>query len=105
MQELLVALLVELGAVDADELAVRIANVLAPVRAVPGVRTQSSAPREVVPSEGGRGAPYREYAVDLAARVIPCDSCGEPMAAEQTLYDDSGGNVCEDCFNAARLGR
>jgi hypothetical protein len=105
VQAMLLSMLVELDAIDEEELSARVSAALAPVRAVPGVAGPSSVPRDPVPAEGDRGGPYRGALVDLLPKVVVCDSCGEAMAADRTLYDDFGGCVCEDCFNAARLGR
>jgi hypothetical protein len=105
VQSMLVSMLVELGALEQEEMSAKMHAALAPVRIVPGVSAPSSAPRDASPSDGERGGPYRRTLVDLAPKLVVCDSCGETMAADQTLYDDFGGCVCEDCFNAARLGR
>lgn len=105
VQTLLLQLLRELEVIEDDELTARIAEAVAPTRAVPGVNVGSVVPREGVPAGDQRGGPYREAMVDLSPRVVVCDSCGEAMASDRALYDDFGGCVCEDCFNAARLGR
>lgn len=105
VQSMLVAMLVELGALEEEEMSAKLSAALAPVRIVLGAVPPSSAPREASPADGDRGGPYRAALVDLTPKVVVCDSCGEAMAADRTLYDDFGGCVCEDCFNAARLGR
>ena len=105
VQSMLVSLLVELGGLDEDEMTAKINAALAPVRGVIGGVGPTPLPREAVPLDGGRGGPYRAPMIELAPKVVVCDSCGETMAADRTLYDDFGGCVCEDCFNAARLGR
>jgi hypothetical protein len=104
VQSMLVAMLVELGALEEDEMSAKLNAALAPVRLVLG-GAPSSSPREAVPVDGDRGGPYRAALVDLVPKVVVCDSCGETMAADRTLYDDFGGCICDDCFNAARLGR
>jgi hypothetical protein len=105
VQTMLLQILRELEIIEEDQLAARIADAIAPVRAVPGVNSASVLPREGVPSSEQRGGPYREALIDLSPRVVVCDSCGEAMASDRALFDDFGGCVCEDCFNAARLGR
>ena len=102
---MLVSMLVELGALEEEEMAAKVSAALAPVRGVLGTSAPSATAREAVPFEGGSGGPYRASLVELVPKVVVCDSCGETMAADRTLYDDFGGCVCEDCFNAARLGR
>ncbi len=105
VQSMLVSMLVELGALDEDEMRAKLNEALAPVRGVLGTMTPPTVAREASPMDAGRGGPYRASLVDLAPRLVICDSCGETMVADHTLYDDFGGCVCEDCFNAARLGR
>lgn len=105
VQSMLVSLLVELGGLDEDEMSAKINAALAPVRGVLSGVGPTPVPREAPPPDGGRGGPYRGSMIELAPKVVVCDSCGETMAADRTLYDDFGGCVCEDCFNAARLGR
>jgi hypothetical protein len=105
VQAMLLSLLVELGAIDEDELYAKVNQTLAPVRrGAFGTVGPPPVVREAVPMEG-RGGPYRAPMTEFIPKVVVCDSCGETIAAEQSLYDDFGGCVCEDCFNAARLGR
>ena len=105
VQTLLLQLVRELDVMDEDQLLTRVAEAIAPTRAVPGVTHSSVLPREGLPSGDQRGGPYREALIDLSPKVMVCDSCGESMASDRALFDDFGGCVCEDCFNAARLGR
>lgn len=104
VQAMLLSMLVELGALEEDELHAKVNQALAPVRGVLGTVSPPPVAREAVPMDG-RGGPYRAPLIELAPKVVVCDSCGETIAADRTLYDDFGGCVCDDCFNAARLGR
>ncbi len=101
IQSMLLSLLVELGALDADEIAAKVGEAVRPVRSVAPVAADSR--REFVRSDDSAGGPYREVLIERVSRVVVCDACGDGIVADRVLYDDFGGCVCEDCFNAARL--
>ncbi len=101
VQAMLLSLLVELGAVDADEIETKVRSAVDPVRSI--VPQSGVAKREFVRAEGDAGGPYRELVVERVSRVVVCDACGDGMASDRALYDDFGGCVCEDCFSASRL--
>ena len=70
VQSMLLSLLVELGALEAEEIAAKVGAAVRPVRSI--VPASADPKREFVRAGGGGGGPYRVALLGGVPRVVVC---------------------------------